>query len=1235
MESSARELRDGERRARELYHYFQPDNPALLPTEKSNGKCIDTSLKPPGKSSPNLVLTALAQLAAMRLGVQRAIISLIDRETLYVVAEASKSLNLDKNDLYDDDGDGLWMGCARGPVSGTLCEKTITLRSSSEERFPFFIVDDLQHHPTFCNIPCVAAAPYFRYYAGTPLITSNDITIGSLYVIDPRPNISLTESHKETLGTIANAVMEYMETSRQSLEADRLAKVLSGLNSFVQGAVTSETSNKATYQSAGLWDQDLSHTQSPYQTPCSTTEYESDSYFKDPAQIRSKSSTNHTMSADSSDTTRFTRSSRSPRSARSTRSGRSPRCTPSPPSPSSPLSLPLDREQKSQGASKSPSYSSSRGMSQTFQRAADTIRQSLNLGKDGGVVIFGNNARIELPSTLDLEQDSESKRKLATIWAMSDTEAQSDQNRGVIQSHPAAEMDLHFARRFLRRYRRGGLWHFHQDGTAFSSDEDETASSGTQQGPPDLPSSPPFSMNPQSFGALREKDQQALKKYFPNAKRIMFVPLWDSFNSRWFGGCFSWSCLETRVFSAHVELGGFFGFGSSLMVEYSRIQSQESDKKKDDFISTISHELRSPLHGILAANEFLAEYVESEFAKRLLDTIRACGQTLLDTFEQILDFAKINSFASKRQHLESSSPSDPSRQAAENGASPAQPLRILKLVDVVAIIEDVVESVYSGRILSGAMNPGNSALGRWSLGTEGNNGSTESTDAGGIDVFINAEPRDWEFLLEPGALRRVVMNVFGNALKYTQKGTISVRLEVLQAKGSSSEGVGSPELLLTISDTGKGISSRYLRSDIFTPFSQEDVLSPGTGLGLSLVRDILRSLNGDITIESQVGLGTTVKMTFPLGQSGEQKVPGCSPPISDSPATSNPIRQVKAGLQGKVMHFVTAPYLPSTIPTSNDVIKNYLTEWFGMKIQDPEIPAFIDLLVVDERELDLIVNPHPETSLLILCHRRPSWSTMMESTKQLPNTIWLTLPCGPHQLARTLMGSLKCLKPNQPYQLDEPSPVGFTEQLSELNNILKSHSLSEQQRIRPALAPDAPHIQPASNTTTTHIGLIPRAKPASHGLQADQPGVNLVKQPPTEPGAGIRILLVEDNAINLALLEKYLARTKPEILHTAVNGQEAVKAVQAMAGGYKYIFMDLSMPIVDGFEATRSIRSIERARQTDPSAKIVALTGLGSDEHIMKAYAAGVDVFLTKPISFKDIMRLLDERKDHSPGHRQ
>ena len=70
----------------------------------------------------------------------------------------------------------------------------------------------------------------------------------------------------------------------------------------------------------------------------------------------------------------------------------------------------------------------------------------------------------------------------------------------------------------------------------------------------------------------------------------------------------------------------------------------------------------------------------------------------------------------------------------------------------------------------------------------------------------------------------------------------------------------------------------------------------------------------------------------------------------------------------------------------------------------------------------------------------------------------------------------------------------------------------------------------------------------------------------------------------------------------------------------------MSMPVMDGFEATQAIRLIERNRGTTHPATIIALTGLGSSEHIAKAYAAGINVFLTKPVSFNDIERLMDER---------
>ena len=80
------------------------------------------------------------------------------------------------------------------------------------------------------------------------------------------------------------------------------------------------------------------------------------------------------------------------------------------------------------------------------------------------------------------------------------------------------------------------------------------------------------------------------------------------------------------------------------MGECSRLDTVLADKQKSDFVGTISHEMRSPLHGLLASVEFLAETELSGFQQSLISTIDSCGKTLLDTINHVLDFSKINSF---------------------------------------------------------------------------------------------------------------------------------------------------------------------------------------------------------------------------------------------------------------------------------------------------------------------------------------------------------------------------------------------------------------------------------------------------------------------------------------------------------------------------------------------------------------------------------------------------------------
>ena len=160
-----------------------------------------------------------------------------------------------------------------------------------------------------------------------------------------------------------------------------------------------------------------------------------------------------------------------------------------------------------------------------------------------------------------------------------------------------------------------------------------------------------------------------------------------------------------------------------------------------------------------------------------------------------------------------------------------------------------------------------------------------------------------------------------------------------------------------------------------------------------------------------------------------------------------------------------------------------------------------------------------------------------------------------------------------------------------------------------------------------------------------------------------RLLLVDDNKINLRLLETYMRKRKYQLVDSAENGQLAVEAAESHEHGYDIIFMgqssppqipplplfpkpqslnlthptDISMPIMNGFEATRAIRDIEEARTHNdlnagghthkpPSspALIIALTGLASSRDQSEAFTSGVDLFMTKPVSFKEVGRLLD-----------
>jgi signal transduction histidine kinase len=112
--------------------------------------------------------------------------------------------------------------------------------------------------------------------------------------------------------------------------------------------------------------------------------------------------------------------------------------------------------------------------------------------------------------------------------------------------------------------------------------------------------------------------------------------------------------------------------------------------------------------------------------------------------------------------------------------------------------------------------------------------------------------KDWTYVTQPGALRRILMNTLGNALKYTASGCIRVRLGVQNFDDPIGE--VSSLMFLSVSDTGRGISREFLRRKLFSPFSQEDHLSAGCGLGLSIVQSLVNTLRGSLEVQSEQGV---------------------------------------------------------------------------------------------------------------------------------------------------------------------------------------------------------------------------------------------------------------------------------------------------------------------------------------------------------------------------------------------
>lgn len=355
----------------------------------------------------------------------------------------------------------------------------------------------------------------------------------------------------------------------------------------------------------------------------------------------------------------------------------------------------------------------------------------------------------------------------------------------------------------VRRYPKGSLFRFDEDGpTLPDTSHTELGSQATIL--------PPATEEKRIRRERRIVNELVrLLAAFPGSRQIFFIPLYDP-TSGCFIGSFAWSTSATRSFSEGNHLSYLVAFGHSVMSEVSRLNTLSADHAKGDFISNVSHELRSPLHGILASVEFLADTMLDGFQRNLVETVDICGRTLLDTIEHVLDFSKIKKF----------------------GQDTMQPMGSVSDLDVSAIIEEVIQGVFAGFEFNGLSSQGLADMTQSHKGRPSPGSGQEATRASNrlpldgtndnLTVILDIDYKErWKFPTVPGTWRRLTMNVFGNALKYTPSGYIKIKLESRTIpSANSANGQGKSMVILTLSDSGQGMSSDFMKTKLFMPFSQ-------------------------------------------------------------------------------------------------------------------------------------------------------------------------------------------------------------------------------------------------------------------------------------------------------------------------------------------------------------------------------------------------------------------------------
>ena len=1198
-----------------------------------------TSTEPfrPVQISPEPTLTALAQLGALKLQCQRSFVSIIDHNSQYVLAEATRSVSLREQDIHKE-GDALYLGIQSLPLYWGVCPSTMKTFTDSGTSLELstpnitanrtrYIIRDFLEEARLKDRPYVAEWPYMRFFAEVPIRSSSGFIIGGYCVIDDKPRDAFGDAEVQTLQEISDSIANHLELMRMKQDFERAERLMKGLSSFVEGQTSIRFSSGSDPRALSLPEGGAasavpSSGQSDADGAASIGAH-SHSHALDDA-LKHASDPMETSSDVNLEVTNASPQALDFIPSREAVTGEVPNAL-----------LPFG------AAGSNPAKASPEGalapsnIKCTFSRASNLIRESMDLC---GVVFLdaylsGLDTRSKLrsgrPDHLQDFSDHDHVSSGDDEWAQGlvldgvlltneilkqNTSSKSggmDQRKSIkeckrlgqslntnsLSAGKSPSIPERLLKRLLRKHPQGQIFSSEHSTFVDNAEGKSRRLSGVWQ------SCVPQTLNGKRRKVLaRQAESQLLFELLPGARSIVFYPLWDSQKARWFAGCIGWTTDPKRALQSE-EVTYLAAFGNSVMAEINRIEAVTNDMAKSDFISNISHELRSPLHGILASAELLQDSSTGPEQDGMIEMVHVCGRTLLDTMNHLLDHAKINNLSKSKKT--SSSPS-PGREGEH------RPLGLVSNFDLSELVEEVVEAVHTGyqyqQRLSASFKEGTSTESAPASALNGSQVVTQRI----VYVILDIQARtNWIMTSEAGAWRRIVMNLFGNSLKYTQSGFIKVAIRADEVP-SLSGGSKNTMVHLSVTDTGKGISEDYLKHRLYTPFAQEDALSAGAGLGLSIVQQIVTALRGNLDIQSTVGCGTNVTVSIPLNEQPTTAVhlQGAKRPppqyrgltvclVVDSRLDTEDGATASRGLLQKSENVLYSS------------ISQILANQFGMKVvfASSDHSASADLFVVEKERLDFMNDEaHSYTQMLARLRDAPlivlCQSTLPKSQHSgtdLETASYITQPLGPVKLAKALNNLLRPGNRALDVTREEPHAESRT---------VRSSS-DESKNAFGTLATD---LSPRSSSFR-----LPRSISTAEITKPDNP----------------RVLLVDDNEINLKIMATYMRKLQCsyEVATDGVRAYDKYRDNAEKGLSFGYVLMDVSMPVMDGLSATREIRAFERDQGLPPST-IIALTGLDSTKTEEEAFASGVNLFLTKPVQLKRLKEVLHFYDDQNHASR-